>query len=263
MLDIIMCDDDPFIVGLVREKIIELIRRNRYQAQLSCSTTKSADVLEFIRKNAGAYLVFLDLDFGSGKLNGIDIAKNIRKSRENVKIVYLTNHREMAMQVLSSGVEPFGFIEKGTDLNKMQDKMAEYILMALQFFSVQEQQKDGRLDNDRAGRQSEKEISLPVGIDEFVTVECRQILYLEAEKAVSHGITYHTMDGSSITVRDTMEHCEKELGEQFLRIHRSYLVNRIYMTGLQHNMVRITNGEELPCSVRMRNEVKQCLKHGC
>lgn len=246
MLNIILCDDDCFIIKLTSEKITKLITQNHYDAQICCSTTESSDVLQFIRKIEGNYLVFLDLDFGHGKLNGIDIARNIKSVCAGAKVVFLTNHHEMAMKVLSSGVEPFGFIEKSTDMKKLSSGIANYIEMALQVFQPEQGQKD--------------KIQLPVGIEEYVQIDKNQIIYLESEKSISHGISYHTMDGSTITVRDTMEHCQQQLGSTFVRIHRSILANSQCMVALSGSMVRMANGEEVPCSVRMRGEVKKCLK---
>ena len=60
---------------------------------------------------------------------------------------------------------------------------------------------------DETGETEDKDLlDLTIGLDETVTVRKSSILYVETEKAVSHGVTYHTMDGSAVTVRDTIEH---------------------------------------------------------
>ncbi|BBF43416.1 response regulator [Lachnospiraceae bacterium KM106-2] len=245
MVNIIMCDDDKFILQLAIEKIKEQISNNKLDARLACVSTDSNSVFKHLKNNAGAYLAFLDLDFGQGKLNGIDVAKQMKKINPNIKIVFVTNHHEMAMQVLSCGVEPFGFLEKTTDLGRLSSGYRRYIQMA-----------DSVLEG--ASEETEK-IELTIGIDETVTVDKDQILYIESEKAVSHGVTYHTMDGSLVTVRDSMEHVLETLGEAFIRVHRSIIANKNYMVKLSGTMIHLSNGEEIPCSVRMRGEVKKCL----
>ena len=104
----------------------------------------------------------------------------------------------------------------------------------------------------------EEEIKLLVGIDEVISLKISQITYIETEKTVSHGITYHTMDNSTITVRDTIEHVNQMLKKDFLQCHRSILVNRKHIIGFEDNMIRLSNLELIPCAFRMKNEVKKC-----
>lgn len=250
MLQLILCDDDRFILKLSQEKLEELNERYQLGIRIDCCTTNSQEMLRYLSENPGNYLIFLDLDFGEGKLNGIDVARKAKQLSKESKVVFLTNHQEMAMQVLSSGVEPFGFLEKTTDFQQLSQGFLRYSKMAAQTFAQSAKQQNPVKD---------KQIQLIVGIDEKIILEESQILYLEAEKSVSHGITYHTLDGSGITVRDTMEHCQEKLGQGFLRIHRSLLVNRRYVVGMKGSQVRLSNGEMLPCSVRMQKEVKRCL----
>lgn len=246
MITVILCDDDRFILQLATERINEVIKRYNLAAQIGCIATDRVEILQYMKNNSGPYLVFLDLDLGIGKLNGIDVAKQIKSQEYSAKIVFATNHHEMAMQVLKSGVEPFGFLEKTTDLDKLSDGYRRYIQMAIS-------------SGEEVIRQEES-IELVVGIDETLHIQKDQILYIESEKTVSHGVTYHTVDGSCITVRDTMEHISMEMGEEFARIHRSIIANRRHIVGLDGMEVRLSNGECIPCAVRMRAEVKRWLK---
>jgi two-component system response regulator AgrA len=246
MLDIILCDDDKFILQLGAKRMEEEIAQKHYDARISCIAVESNAVLQYLKMNTGNYLIFLDLDLGNGKLNGIDVAKQIKRVCDTVKIVFVTNHQEMAMQVLSSGVEPFGFIEKTADMQLLRKSFGRYIQMAISAFLPEMRDREW--------------IELSVGIDEIVRIDKQQIIYLEAEKTISHGISYHTMDGSCITVRDTLEHCWDRLGEDFIRVHRSILVNRKHIVSLSGTTLHLSNGEEKPCAIRMLKEVKRWLK---
>lgn len=248
MIRVMLCDDDPFILKLAGQQIKEEIAEKKLAARIVCVAGESLELLRYIQKNPGEYLVFLDLDFGAGRLNGMDVARKIRELSQASKIVFVTNHQEMAMQVLQSGVEPFGFLEKTTDMRNLKEGFGRYIRMASAVW-------------DETGEMEDKDLlDLTIGLDETVTVRKSSILYVETEKAVSHGVTYHTMDGSAVTVRDTIEHVLGMLGEHFLKVHRSVIVNRRYMVGMQQGMVKLANGELIPCSVRMRSEVKRWLE---
>ncbi|WP_167957059.1 LytR/AlgR family response regulator transcription factor [Anaerosporobacter faecicola] len=247
MLTIILCDDDRFILQLEEEKIRSIIEMNKLTAvKIGCVSMESSEIFTYMKKNVGPFLVFLDLDFGCGKLNGIDVAKQLKSIQSQVKIVFVTNHHEMAMKVLQSGVEPFGFIEKTTNIEQLGAGYRRYIQLAIA--------------SGEGMEEKEEVLKLTIGFDETVTIPKPQILYVESEKMISHGVTYHTMDGSCITVRDTMEHVLKQLGENFVRVHRSIVVNHRYMVSLTGMNIRLSNGEEVPCAVRMRNEVKAWLK---
>lgn len=84
MLNIVLCDDDPFILRLGAEKMERIIEQKGCRAQVATVRT-GGELVTFVKNNSGARLVFLDLDFGEGGLNGIDIAKRIRREDGSVK----------------------------------------------------------------------------------------------------------------------------------------------------------------------------------
>ena len=97
MLKIIICDDDDFTVRLIHGLLEKAIEISKTEARIVCKATSGADVLNYIHKNAGPYLYFLDFDFGRKELNGIDLAKIIYQYDTNGKIIFVTSHGEMLM----------------------------------------------------------------------------------------------------------------------------------------------------------------------
>lgn len=250
MLKIILCDDDPFILQLGAEKINDMIKSQRLDAKVVSLASGSNELFYYIKNNPSQYLIFLDLDFGNGKLNGIDVAKALRQTKSDCKIVFTTNHHEMAMDVLKSGVEPFGFLEKTSDLAKLSDGYRKYIVMLLN-------QKRSEASDSTEKERSTETILLNPGMDEDISVIRDDIVYVETEKNVSHGITYHTIGGSVITIISTLDVEQKRLGDGFLRVHRSYLVNKRHILRMKEGFLKLSNQQEVPCSFRMRSEVKK------
>lgn len=242
MLNIILCDDDPFILRLGAEKIERIVEQKGCRAQIAMAQT-GGELVAFVKNNPGECLVFLDLDFGEGRLNGIDIAKRLRREGGSVKVVFVTNHREMAMDVLKSGAEPFGFREKSADIVALSEGYRKYIDMAL------------RSGVQTPGREDMLTLALDMG--ETLTIAKSEILYVEAEKNVSHGITYHTLGGSNVTILGTLDAQQQHLGDGFVRIHRAYLVQGKYMLSMKDGYVKLSTQEELPCSLRRRGEVRK------
>lgn len=244
MLKIILCDDDPFILKIIQRQIEQILSDYALEGQIACITSSYKDLLIYLKKNPENFLFFLDLDFGSNEFNGIDIAKQIRKTSPASKVVFVTNHHELALDVLKSGIEPFGFIEKTPDLAKMSRCCYQYIYLAHRELNPTEETK------------TSKTISLKPGPDDEITLSTSDIVYIEAVKTKSHCICYHTMNGSSITVRESIEHALQKLGDDFMQSHRSVIVKKSHMIGLNDGMVQFINGAQAPCSFRLRNKIK-------
>ena len=247
MLRIILCDDDQFILRLGADRINEMIRTNGFDAKIVSITSSSNELFSYIRNNPSQYLIFLDLDFGSGKLNGIDVAKTLRQTDSDCKIVFTTNHHEMAMDILKSGVEPFGFLEKSSDISKLAEGYRKYIVMLLNKTGAE---VSGNMET----------ILLNPCMDESVSVLLDDIVFVETEKNVSHGITYHTVNGSVLTIISTLDAELERLGDRFIKVHRSYLVNKKHILRMKDGLLKLSNQQEVPCSFRMRNEVKKWVK---
>ena len=246
MLKIFLCDDDVFFLSIETDLIEHMIKEEGLEAAIVGKATSISETMTFLKNNPGYYLVFLDLDFGKNQPNGIDISAALKKQMENIHIVFTSNHHEMAMNVLKSGAEPFGFLEKGTDMKLLASGFRRYIHMAL------------RMDQNQAAPKDT--ICLTVGFGESVELDISDILYLEAEKGISHGITYHTINGSEITILGTLDAEAKRLGECFLRVHRSFLVAKKQILGLHGGFLVLSDQKQIPCSLRMQAEVKRWLQ---
>lgn len=235
MQGIIICDDDRFML----DSSIHAARAHKGSLSIVCATRDFREVLLFLDKNPGVYLYFLDIDFGRDSLNGVDVAKLIKRKEPASKIVFVTSHADMGMDILKSGVEAFGFIEKSPDRNKMLLGYKKYISLV----------------EEATTESGEPGIRLLIGIDEYVTLQISQILYVETDKSMSHFVRYHTVDGSDLSVRDSIENVLQNLGEGFMKSHRSVIINKKYVVSVSDGVVNFAGGEQAACSFRLRNEV--------
>ncbi len=254
MLEILLCDDDRFFISIAEGIVVNLIEEECLPAHLCGVAHSFSEAVTLSKRIAGKKspaLAFLDLDFGRDLPTGMDVSRALKRSCPNLRIVFLTNHNELALAVLKSGTEPFGFLEKGTDITLLRDGMRRYVRMALSY----KKNSDGR-DSDSGG-----EIRLEVGGEE-VKMRLDDITYLESEKNLSHGITYHTLGGSKITLIGTLDHAAEELGDEFTRVHRSYLVNEEHIIALRGSTVVLADGSEVPCSLKKLGDVSRILGAG-
>lgn len=241
MLNIIICDDDRFTLHMLSTLLEQAIRQSKAEAKLVCISSTGQDMLKFIR-NGGNYLYFLDYDFGRESLNGIDLVRQIYQIDPNGKIVFVTSHGDKGMDILRSGIRPFGFIEKSMDHGNMVREYIRYLKMA----APAEENKE-----------TDPCIELPIGIDESVWLAVSELSYVDSMKTAAHFICYHTFDGSEITVRDTLEHAHEKLGKIFLRCHRSVLVNQKHIVSLQNGMIKLSNGELVVCALSKRKMIQE------
>lgn len=252
MLGIVISDDDSYTLDISANLINKSIAAHRLPAEIICVSTNFNEIDRFLNNNRGIYLYFLDIDFGRQKLNGLDLARLIKKKEPLSKIVFVTSHTDIGMQVLKSGVEPFGFIEKCFHQNKMVAEYHKYIELAL---------SSPHLSPPVNANAAVNPVRVPVGFDEYIDLDPRHILYVEAVKTMSHFVCYHSLDGSTVSVRDTIENVLANLGGRFIKSHRAVIINTTYVVGVEDGLVRFSNGESAACSFRLKNEVmKRCLK---
>lgn len=247
MLKLILCDDDSFTLNTYAHLIEKTGKLLHIPLEIVCQASSAGEMICFLKKNPGTYLFFLDLDMGSGRLNGLDIGQLIREQTSNSKIVYVTSHVEKIMDILKSGVEPFGFVEKDYNQDIMIREFGKYL------------KKAARQSHMNQNMEKEKCIELPIGIDETLSVPIRRIAYIEALKTTAHNICYHTFDGSQITVRDTIKNALAILGDDFVQTHRSVIVNKAYIIGVQNAQVKLSNGVTVSCAL---GKLREFSKYG-
>jgi len=89
MSGIIICDDDKFMLELSADAALKCIEKENINVRIVCVTQDSAEVMLYIKKNPGNYLYFLDIDLGRATLNGVDVARLIKKQEPLSKIVFV------------------------------------------------------------------------------------------------------------------------------------------------------------------------------
>ena len=181
---------------------------------------------------AGKYeIIFLDIDMPG--LNGMDLAKLIRRVDMAVQIVFVTCMENYALQGYE--VMPAGFIVKPCKPENIR-KVMDQLLLKLSpaeadFYHVQ-----------------------PKG-GGAVRLLTREIFYIESHL---HYVTAVTAGDKACEYLSTMNDEEKKLAPRgFIRIHQSYLVNRAHVWIVRKNYVKLTTGKELPVSRKYEKRVEE------
>lgn len=247
MIRIALCDDDRYTLRFMRELIEQAIEKSGVQAQICCVAGSGQELWNYLQQASGQVdLCFLDYDFGAARLNGVDLLRRAQEAGVAPRTVFVTSHASKGMEILRSGVQAFGFIEKNVHRSKMVAEFARYLAM----MPAQEQRSSAPPPS----------IALTIGIDETVCLPLDDVLYVESDKSAPHTLCYHTCNGSRLSVRDTLEHAVFQLGDGFVRSHRSVTVNLHHVLSIEDGQLRLTNGEAVACSFGRRKEVLRRLQ---
>lgn len=177
-------------------------------------------------------IVILDIDMPV--MNGLEVAREIRKQNEDIILIFLSAHSEYVFQ--SFEVQPFRFIRK--------DMMEIELFLGLRAaVSVVEARK--------------KRYMHLTGGDGEEVVAAADIIYAELWKRRLH---FHLSDGRDLSVKMTVrELCERLEGDSFTLLHSGLMVNIAYIRSYTKLDVTLTNNEKLPIARTRADEVKKAV----
>jgi two-component system LytT family response regulator len=212
----------------------------------SCATVHEALVLI---KTTKPDLLLLDIRLPDG--TGFDILEQM--SPVQCKVIILTAYEEYALQAFRYGA--IDYLQK-PPLNKnefrealqrvinAQPLLQEQIAITLRSYREDKKQ-------DRLALRSQQSVKI---------VSFKDICYLQADDCYT---IFFLNDGKKIVVSKPLKHYEELLPDKsFLRIHKSYLVNKHYI-GRWHpkeSLLYLKDGTQLPVSVRKKELVGRFFK---
>lgn len=126
MLKFYICDDDKLYANTIKNKIsVYMNNTSNDDKTYTISVFNDGDSLlkEFNRQFAD--VVLLDIDMPG--MNGFEVASLIQKRKEDILIMFVTNHEDRVFQ--SYDYHPFWFIRKNhlDDLNVILPKLMKKI----------------------------------------------------------------------------------------------------------------------------------------
>ena len=184
-------------------------------------------------------LLFLDIEMPD--LSGIEFIKSIQNPPA---VILTTAYRDYALESYDIGavdylLKPISFSRFFKAINKFQGL------------------QKGTASTDNAVNSGQTRGSIFVYSNKKnVKVYFDNILYLESIKDY---IRVHTTEGNLIT-KDTISHYENTLPGNFMRIHRSYIVNTDKLTAFTQHDVEI-GSKEIPIGVSYKKRVFEDLKN--
>lgn len=149
---------------------------------------------------------FLDINLNG--MNGTTLASMMKRKDPDISIVFATAYPDHAVRAFELGA-------------------ADYILKPFELERVQSALKRMLPDEEPAAEKLHK--IMVQGVDSYRILDVKDIIYIETENRVCRLYTAK----ESFTANQSLNYYEKRLaGDDFFRIHKSYLVNLTYMKEL-------------------------------
>lgn len=224
---IAICDDQ----AECRHQAEQAIRNCLKGTDLLIDTFK--DGMSFLRSSQkSSYdLVFLDIEMP--EMDGITLAKRLRKLHNDVPIIFLTSHIEFALEGYE--VNALRYLTKPVDMSKLREVLS-YTLRQMQ------EQRIIWVKDDLC----EKKIYI------------KDILYMESQN--QNVLISTTTD--TYSVRYNLSDYEEELRkDDFFRIHRGYLVSLGHVKSIGKGEVLLDDETILPVSRSKEKALKEALWH--
>lgn len=209
-----ICDDNRIDSQYVNELIKRWARNKKYQIHIDIFQSAEAFLFHYAQNKE--YDILL-LDIEMKKMDGVTLARMIRKSNKSVQILFITGYS----QYIAEGydVEALHYLMKPIKEEKMFDVLDRAVTKLIQ---------------------NEKHLLLKLA-DEMIKIPLHEIIYIDVNR---NYVTIHA--NKDYTLKKTLGEIEKELDEKFFRIGRSAIVNLKYITRITKTEVFLSNGFSLP-----------------
>jgi DNA-binding LytR/AlgR family response regulator len=227
----LIIDDEPLAIEVIATHLKQM-----EEIELVQTFQNPLKAFDFV-KDQDIDLIFLDIEMPL--ITGIDFVKNMENPPE---IIFTTAHRDYA--VTSYELDVVDYLLKPISFTRLFKAINKY--KALKGSQVKESPKVAEVANDHMYVNSNKK---------FIKISFDEILYVESLKDY---VRIHLEDKKVMT-KDTIGSFLKKLPSQFLRVHRSYIVNTTKVTAFTSLDVEIGR-QEIPIGASYKNDTIDFLK---
>ncbi|MCL2223955.1 MAG: LytTR family DNA-binding domain-containing protein [Defluviitaleaceae bacterium] len=230
MLNIYICEDNEKQREFVMDFVSDYCTIQNLDARVVISSANPKEILTHYKNVQELSLFFLDIDLGA-EINGIELASRIRKQGKKAAIVFLTTHSELALLTIQYKVEALDFIIKDSPEN-IKRKITGCIN------TVYERHTEISTD---------KIIKVTVG-DKIIPLDMGEIIFIETTET-RHKLRLHTQS-RTLEFNGELKAIEKQLDERFIRLHKSFVINRekVISINKKDNTVTMLDNSTCPIS---------------
>ena len=226
MIRVAICDDEKIFLNDYVKMINNIKKLYSYNIEIF-KFNSGEELLNFININEIKFnIIFLDIIMG--KINGVETAKKIRQIDKITEIIFLTNSKDYALEGYE--VKAYNYIVKSSEF--MEEKIYESIR------DLYSRVNDFIVINNKSV---------------IERIETKEIVYIESNK---RKIIFNTTE-CKYEMYEKLDNIYADLKQRgFIKVHRSYIVNREFIKKIEAKDIITTTGEIIPISRSKFDEVK-------
>lgn len=211
---IAICDDDKADRQYIEALVEKWAKDAGHSVQIAAFESAESFLFDYVAERD--YDILL-LDIEMGEMDGVTMAKKLRRDNDAVQIVFITGYSDY----ISEGYEvaALHYLMKPVK----EEKLAEVLVRAAEKLAKNEK----CLYFETAG--------------EAVRIPVYQIRYADV---MGNYVTIHAAE--DVKVKMTLGNLEKELDERFFRVGRSAVVNLTQIARVTKTEIRLSDGEAIP-----------------
>ena len=217
---ILICDDEHDYLEILHKHVLEYMK-NR---SIPCNIIATNDPCSILDCSDRFDIAFLDIEMGM--INGISLAKELKKRNSKLALFFVTNYDEYQDEAMD--LQAFRFFEKPFNVTRLYsglDKAMEYI--------------DGAyVDVYLSGN----------GIQKRILVD--DILYITRN---NRKVSLSTKQGKFYTSDSLDEWCDRLPPSFFYSVHKSFLVNLHHVDRYSYTELYLIDGTRIPIAPRKQS----------
>ena len=210
---IAVCDDESRDAMFVAELLNRWAEDRQVEILAECFPSAESFLFRYAEDKSWDILL---LDIEMGAMDGVTMAKRVRRDNEAVQILFITGYSD--------------YIAEGYEVAALHYLMKP--VREEKLFSVLDRAVEKRKQQDRF-------LNLSLS-GELVRLPLYEIRYLDVHQ---NYVTVHAKEDH--TVKRTLGDFEKELDERFCRVGRSMILNLQYIQRVTKTEVRLSDGTVL------------------
>lgn len=216
-MKILICDDEQQYIDELKTHVEKFMQCRFVNYEIHTANNPQ----EVVESNEIYQLVFLDIQMDN--LDGISLAKILKKRNSKVAIFFVTSFNDYQDDAMD--LRAFRFFEKPFNADRLYSglkKAMEYIDESYIDFFVYANNEQKKLLTD-------------------------EVIYVERG---NRQVSLVTTQGNFTTRESFDEWCEILQNSFFYRVHKSYIVNLHYVTGYKYSELFVQNNVRIPIASR-------------
>ena len=226
IIKVAIVEDDDSYASITKSHLERFQSESKYRFAVSCFK----DGLDFLEKKPAEFdIVFMDIELPY--MNGLDVARKMRKYDSHAALIFITNMGQYA-------------------INGYEVDALDYLVKPVEYFNFTVKLKKAIKNlRDRAS-----ECLLLSSTNGLVRIAVEEINYIEVQ---NHTLIFHA-DNATYEIRGTLSEYESKLeASGFSKCNHCYLVNLRYVVSMDENFVKLTSGELLQMSRPKRKKFSE------